>query len=274
MKTNFIIKSIFLLVFTYSTGIWNSNSTKDFQGKAYYYSKSTMSLGNWGARLSEAQKKQVMNRLKGRLEKRYILTFNKKESVYYEEEMLDAVSGATDSWGKNFTPGKQYKNVVQDQLVQVQEFYGKKFLVKDKLQKIDWKIGTETKQIGNYVCIKATAMIPTNDLTWYSFSWGKLRNTEENNDKVKMTIVEAWYTPQIPINNGPGEYWGLPGLILEVSAGDTTLLCYKLVLNSKDEIAIDIPKKGEELGKNDYQKMLLKKMKEFRDIRMSRRRRS
>ena len=30
-----------------------------FQGKAYYFSKSKMELGNWGARMSEAQKKQI-----------------------------------------------------------------------------------------------------------------------------------------------------------------------------------------------------------------------
>jgi hypothetical protein len=32
-----------------------------------------MDLGNWGARMSEAQKKQMASRLKNRLEKKYIL---------------------------------------------------------------------------------------------------------------------------------------------------------------------------------------------------------
>ena len=32
---------------------------QDFQGKAYYFSKSTMDLGKWGATMSEAQKKQI-----------------------------------------------------------------------------------------------------------------------------------------------------------------------------------------------------------------------
>ena len=32
--------------------------SQDFQGKAFYFSKSTMDLGNFGARMSEAQKKQ------------------------------------------------------------------------------------------------------------------------------------------------------------------------------------------------------------------------
>ena len=111
-----------------------------FQGKAYYFSKSKMDLGRWGARLSEAQKKQIAERLKNRLEKTYILSFNKEASVFKEEEKIDAYSGATDSWGKNFSPGLQYKNVKTKNLLQKQEFYGKQFLIDDNLLAIDWKI--------------------------------------------------------------------------------------------------------------------------------------
>ena len=46
--------------------------SQDFQGKAYYFSKSSLELGTWGARMSEAQKKQIKARLKNRLEKTYI----------------------------------------------------------------------------------------------------------------------------------------------------------------------------------------------------------
>src|SRR5210317_289242 len=116
-------------------------SAQDFQGKAYYFSKSTMELGRWGATMSEAQKKQIQERLKNRLEKTYILTFNKEESTFKEDEKIDAVSGATDSWGKNFSPGEQYKNVKSKTLLQKQEFYGKQFLIKDDLLSIDWQIG-------------------------------------------------------------------------------------------------------------------------------------
>ena len=129
---------------------------QDFQGKAYYFSKSTMELGSFGATMSEAQKKQIQERLKNRLEKTYILTFNKEESIFKEDEKIDAISGATDSWGKNFSPGEQYKNIKTKSLAQEQEFYGKQFLIKDDLLTINWKMGTETKQIGQYMCFKAT----------------------------------------------------------------------------------------------------------------------
>jgi len=254
-------------------------STQEFQGQAYYFSKSKMELGNWGARMSEAQKKQVYERLKNRLEKTYVLNFNKEESNFKEEDQLDAIAGATDSWGANFSRGYQYKNVKENLLVQEQEFYGKKFLVKDKLQEIAWKMASETKQIGEYTAYKATASIPAAELTWYDFSWGDLSDgsandiadSEAGEPEIPMTEIEAWYTLQIPVSHGPAEYWGLPGLILEVSAGNTTMLCSKIVLNPEETIEIEASDKGKVVDKKEYQTTIRTKMKEMRDNRGRRR---
>ena len=256
------------------------NTTQEFQGQAYYFSKSKMDLGSWGARMSEAQKKQVYARLKNRLEKTYVLSFNKVESIFKEEDQVDAMSGATDSWGNNFSRGEQYKNVKDNKLIQAQEFYGKKFLVKDKLAAIEWKMAGDTKQIGQYTCFKATAMVPTDELSWYDFSWGDLKSEEAAKEaaaegtepETDMTEVEAWYTMQIPVGHGPAEYWGLPGLILEVSAGNTTMLCSRIVLNPEETVEIEAPDKGKEINKKDYQATIRTKMKEMRDNRGRRRR--
>lgn len=278
MPSQFIkILSLLILPFFAIDGEQKQNN--DFQGKATYISKSKMDLGRWGARMSEAQKKQIAARLKNRLEKEFTLVFNKEESLFNEEEQLDAISGATDSWGKNFAAGENYKNVKTEAQIQQQEFYGKKFLVKDRLQSMEWTLGKETKKIGNYTCFKATTFIPTDDLLWYSFSWGRMRSNnttqEESNTNeqkaVEVTQVEAWYTPQIPVRHGPSEYWGLPGLILEVSAGDTTMLCSKLVLNPDETVEILAPKKGTVVTKSEYQDIIQKKMAEFRNNRMRRR---
>ncbi|MDO1502536.1 GLPGLI family protein [Winogradskyella maritima] len=272
MKALALKLSLILLAFLFSG---QPTTNDDFQGKAYYISKSTMDLGQWGARLSEAQKKQVMARMKNRLEKTYILTFNKEESIFEEDDKLDAMSGATDSWGSNFTAGKSYKNVKDNELVQKQEFYGKRFLVKDKLPAIAWQMGTETKMIGQYNCFKATASVPTSELEWYNFSWSEMRQNEESEDgetpEIPMTEVEAWYTPQIPVSHGPSEYWGLPGLILEVSAGNTTMLCSKLILNPEEKEDIEAPDNGKEINKVDYKKTIIEKMQEFRNNRGRRR---
>ena len=257
MKLSIIRTLIPLLIFFFTI----QGSAQSFQGKAYYFSKSKMELGNWGARMSEGQKKQIQN------------SFNMQESTFVEEEKIDAISGATDSWGGYFSRGDLYKNIKKNELTQSQEFYGKRFLVKDKLLKIEWNLGTETKTIGNYTCYKAAAMIPKSDLNWFDFSWSDLRQKtdETTQNEEPLIIIEAWYTPQIPIAQGPAEYGGLPGLILEVSAGNTTLLCSEIVLNPKENITITAPEKGENITKNEYTSNIRKKMVEMRDNRTGRR---
>jgi GLPGLI family protein len=274
----YFYKIICFLSIPFIFGSIPESETNDFQGQAVYISKSRLELGRWGARMSEAQKKDIAIRLKNRLEKEFTLTFDKEASLFVEEEQLDAISGATDSWGKNFSAGENYKNVKINSQIQQQEFYGKKFLIKDVLQPINWTLGSATKKIGNYTCYKATTFIPTDDLLWYSFSWSRMRKPEDANEsdevsetQVEVTQVEAWYTPQIPVRHGPSDYWGLPGLILEVSAGDTTMLCTKIVLNPNEKTEIKAPRKGDVLAKAEYQDLIQNKMLEFRNNRMRRR---
>ena len=264
--------SVVIVAFALLYGFTGPNPTQDFQGKAYYFSKSSLELGSWGARMSEAQKKQIKARLKNRLEKTYILSFNSSESIFIEEEKIDAISGATDSWGSNFSRGKQYKNISQNQLVQSQEFYGKRFLVKDQLLSIDWVLGSESKEVGGYTCFKATAVVPKESLEWFDFSWSDLSSSSEavEND-IKLSQVEAWYTMQIPVQNGPAEFWGLPGLILEVSTENTTLLCSEIISNPKEKLKISPPKKGLDINIKDYRKTIMDKMLEMRN-NMGRRR--
>lgn len=272
LLVNSFLKLLLLVTFPFS-GI--DSIAQNFQGEAHYLSKSTLEFGRWGATLSEERKKQIKQQLKSRLEKKYILTFNVEESTFDEEERLDAISGATDSWGKNFTPGTSYKNIKSNTLLQDQEFYGKKFLITDNLLKIEWNITQESKKIGDYICIKAIALVPSDSLAWYNFSWDRLRDNTDSDrsesEDIALTQIEAWYTPQIPVSHGPLEYSGLPGLILEVSADNTTMLCYKIVLNTNGNTKLKIPNRGEKVKKSEYQEIVMTKMAEMRNMYRERR---
>ena len=270
-----------------------SFAQQDFQGKAYYMSKTTMDLDEWGGReMSPEQRKRIEERMKTMLEKEFILTFNKEESVYKEDERLEA-PGQGRGWGSfssSFTGGPKYKNVKSRELLQDREFFGKQFLIKDELKGLEWKMGTETKQIGNYTCFKATAIKTVDEFDWRSMRprRGKGRDTDnkekkegeakdgeekkDDNDPLseietpKTVEVVAWYTPQIPINQGPDDYWGLPGLILEVSADRTTILCTKIVMNPEEKEEIEKPEKGDEVTQSEYNEIITKKMQEMREM--------
>jgi len=259
---------------------------QDFQGQAYYQSKTSIDMSSWGGRnggqMSEEQKKRIAERMKSMFEKTYVLTFNKAESIYKEEEKLEA-PGQSRGWGMmgSFSGGAQYKNVKDQALLQEQEFFGKQFLIKDSLPKLKWVMGTESKQIGKYLAFKATATQKVSETDWTNLRRRRNRDDENNKakeDSTKTTKVTedleiptdieitAWYTPQIPINQGPGEFWGLPGLILEVQSGRTSILCSKIVMNPEVKEPINKPSKGEEVTKKEYEETVKKKMEEMREM--------
>ena len=144
-----ITKTIIAICVTFFS-VANVSAQQDFQGKATYFSKTTMDMDNFGrGDLSEEQKKQIAERMKSMFEKTFFLVFNKTESTYKEEEKLEAPGqGGGFRMMRSFTGGAQYKNVKENQLLKEQEFFGKQFLIKDSLPKLDWKLSGETKQIG------------------------------------------------------------------------------------------------------------------------------
>lgn len=267
---------LYLLLFI-SVGLF----AQDFQGRASYISKTSPDLDSWGGQqMNEAQKKQIMDRMRSMFEKTYILAFDKEASIFMEEEVLEAPGQQSfGMWGNSFSAGPQYKNVKTQQFIQDQEFFGRQFLITDSLQKLDWKLGSETKQIGQYLCMKATAIKSVDEFDWRSMrrknpKKEKTTKTEDSKStsvsdeiEVPKTIeVTAWYTPQIPVSQGPGEFWGLPGLILEVNADRTTILCNKITINPQQKIEIQAPEKGKVISRADYNATVKQKMKEMREM--------
>jgi GLPGLI family protein len=82
----------------------------------------------------------------------------------------------------------------------------------------------------------------------------------------KEITVTAWYTPEIPVNQGPENYWGLPGLILEVNDGKTVMLCSKVVLNSKEKVVIKPASNGKVVSQKEYDDTVVKKMEEMQSM--------
>lgn len=282
------MKTISLLVAVLFSAI---NIGQNISGKAYYQSKTTVDMSDWGGReMNEERKRQIADRMKSMLEKTYILTFNGNESIYREEEKLEVGAGSGRGFGmmmSSFSAGKQYKNIEANQILEEREFFGKQFLVNDTITNLQWTVGKESKQIGQYIVIKATAMkaVDPND-----FSMARRRNRNRDGDAEKKegeevvdstkvadpfdeievpkeVLVTAWFTPQIPVKNGPGEYAGLPGLILEMNIDRTTILCSKIVLNPKEADKIEAPDTGKEVSREEYNKIIKEKMDEMRESR-------
>jgi GLPGLI family protein len=180
------------------------------------------------------------------------LYFNEKESLFMDAIQQKEGDGDVNVHSDNEAgdmqfqvkmarpENRQWHDLETGKAIESTEFFGRFFLISEEPKKMKWKLGTEQKQILGYACQKAV-----------------LQDTTRK--------VEAWFTSQIPVAVGPGEFGDLPGLILEMSmmGGDRTIVATKVDLKKLDAKAIEKPTKGKAVTRAEYTKIRDEKMKEM-----------
>lgn len=269
MKNITIVLLLLISTFSFS---------QEFQGKAYYFSKAIFGedFNDVNSKLDKPEdpafEKALQDAMKKASEKSYLLNFNKSECLYEEEQQLEKPKGETGGMsisvsissgvGKKYIDAKNKTSTVED------EIFGKEFLIVENIEKPDWKLIDETKKIGDYTCFKATLTIPVSDKQRKEYE-EFLKKEEIKSSLFKMEepidkIITAWYTPEIPVNFGPNNYWGLPGLILEINEPELIILCSKVVLNTKGT-TIKIPNNGKKVSQKEFDAIQKKKYDSMKD---------
>jgi GLPGLI family protein len=259
--------------------IFNFNGfSQDFQGKAYYMSKTSVNT-DFTNNLPPDRAKYILGMMKKALEKNYILDFNSNSSYFEVEEVLEA--GGRQGGGFNWMQfvggpdgGSLHKDLQSKIYINKKELFGKIFLVKDSITPSKWVMTGETKQIGIYNAYKATI---TKEVEEREFNFGRRptgggeSESEPEAPKMREVVMSAWFTPEIPVSTGPAMYGGLPGLILEINDDKTIILCTKVVLNPKVKIKIKAPSKGKVVTKSEFDQIAEDKAKEMEEMYQGRR---
>jgi GLPGLI family protein len=106
--------------------------------------------------------------------------------------------------------------------------------IKETLPSFNWKLINEIKTINGYTCKKATTT-----------------NTAFNSNQ----SIVAWYTESIPVNDGPMQYNGLPGFIIQIEINKTSLQTFDKLVFSKENTPIEEPNnRATELSFSEYSK--------------------
>ena len=257
MRIRFLLLSFLMTVSIFA---------QDFSGRAIYrtHRKSSIKLDSTTMASSPGIQEQLEAQMRKMFQKTYSLDFTKSKSVYKEVQELDAPNAPSSNGvmimvqGSNGSNDVLYKNISENRMANKKELMGKVFLIRDNLVAYDWELMGETKNIGNYTCYKAKFEIEEEDIQI------NMIDGEVKEEKVtkKRTLV-AWYTPEVPISNGPSNYGGLPGLILEVNDGDQTIVCSEIILNPKEVKEIKEPTKGKTVTREKFSEISLEKTKEM-----------
>ncbi len=242
-------------------------NAQNFTGKATYKTsrKSNVKYGENQEGITDKMQEELQKRLQKMNQKTFILEFDKTSSVYKEEEKLKTPNPKANrtgvvvmNLGGSGKGSTYYKNLKEKRFANQTEIMGKVFLVKDALPKYDWQMTTETKNIGQYTCYKATY---TEEVESKKISIVNGETKEEVKKETKVTT--AWYTLQVPISNGPDNYQGLPGLILEINDGKKMMVCTEIILNPSEKITIQEPAKGKVVNQNKFDEIQEQKSKEM-----------
>ncbi|MAG87825.1 MAG: GLPGLI family protein, partial [Flavobacteriaceae bacterium] len=133
-------------------------------------------------------------------ESEYMMLYMGKDYSYYisraqnfEDEIK--VKGNSGSTPQNALTNFHYqilKEIKSDRLFYVHQIASDRFYFGQDKNIFNWQIETETKEIKGYKVQKAITNFAGRDYV-------------------------AWFTPDVPISDGPYKFNGLPGLILEIS---------------------------------------------------------
>lgn len=253
-------------------------NAQDFQGKAEYFSKRVLSKKTEKVEIDDKKEtnpefeKAWQDAMKKATGKKYLLTFNKVECLYELQQELGkpekpssgiVISVSISGGGKKYLNLKDKKSIVEN------EIFDKEFLIVEPLEKPDWKLLNETKKIGDYNCFKAELIVPVSENQRKDYE--EFLKKEEvkpalfKMDEPKDKVIIAWYTPEIPVSFGPDNYWGLPGLILEINEEDNLVLCSKVTLSNKEKTAIKVPNTGKKVTQMQFDEIEKKKTDSMKD---------
>ena len=118
-----------------------------------------------------------------------------------------------------------YKNLAYSNVTELKDFLARTYSITHPLPRYQWKVSTETKEIMGLETNKATI----------------------------GDSITAWFCPTIPVQDGPGLYCGLPGLILDLEDGQTIYTCTAINTNSTREV--EKPKRAKVVTAEEFEEL-------------------
>lgn len=171
----------------------------------------------------------------------FILEFNKNKSSFtkivkleqpsHQEKLVESIASGFLTTPNNYFFDQNAENY----LLQTDEG----ILIRYPFKSLNWEILQESKMIDDYLCYKAI----------YNKVIVNMRGEEKN------ILVIAWFAPSLPYSYGPKEFYGLPGLILELEEGKTTFYAAEVsFIDLKKEI--EFPR-GKTITDEEYRKSIM-----------------
>lgn len=180
------------------------------------------------AKEAEKQMKFTLNYSDGRSK------FYKNDQGIKSEglEIASVFADADNIFYSDFENKVNYTEISQNDMFKKNEF-----IVKDETV-TNWTIVDSVKVIGDLKCN-------------YAFTILNKDNIGTNKD----VLVEAWFTPELPVSAGPKGFGSLPGLIIQLKVNKTVFIAERIDKLTKKHTIL-LPEKGEIITNEKYLSIL------------------
>lgn len=233
---------VFLFVLFFSVCFLNSQENS---GKVIYRLQFETDFSSFQLDAQQNQFKQDIEKAASQLNFELIFDQTNASFGLVKNLSLDTESNTADL--ANFMFGGKstyFTNLNDRQLYEQKEFLDKKFLIKTSYDDLNWSLTNESKEISGFQCYKA--------VSYREVTTGP--DTENKNVEIL-----AWYCPEIPVNFGPFEAVGLPGLVLEFSSTNHSYVASKI--NLGEDVTVEVLDIQKSISQNEFDEILKKKAK-------------
>jgi GLPGLI family protein len=235
------MKRIFLIIMTVCFIIMGFNVEKTCYKKKYFNADIDTAYAIGKAKYRMITKLRLIQ-----LEQPAELIFGRNESVFIHsrgkegftnQDILSNEESETgdniqDGWYQDEIGSIYYKNFIKNELIIREIVWQQPYLTTEpSLPKITWQISGEQKMIGKFLCQKAET-------------------------KFRGRNYSAWFTTEIPVSDGPWKFYGLPGLILEVSddKNEVQFELESIQMPCDSAIIIEPPQNGKKISFENYKR--------------------
>ena len=156
---------------------------------------------------------------------------------------LDRLKRRSASRGDQEVVRDTWVSYAEGAAVETREFMGRNFRIAGPSPSYAWRIASDQAEHLGRLVIKATA-------------------------EHDSTSIEAWFTPEIAIPGGPASYGGLPGmiLVLSVDGGRIQYFATEIALGDVDAGVIRAPENGDEVSREEYERIVEDKLNELEQL--------
>ena len=160
---------------------------------------------------------------------------------------------------------KLFFDLEEGRTIEQKDFMSRVFLIEKESGTRKWKMTGQQKKILGYTCFEATSL-EGEDPALSTKEEDPATGTKEDDPATgDRTMIHAWFAPGIGISAGPGDYAGLPGLVLEVvrDQGDFRITALSVERGEVDSKLMKKPTKGKKVTQEEYQAIVDEKLKEM-----------